>query len=289
MSCTVCKNQSVYNNYCKEHFVEYFEDKVKNTIREYALLNKKDKIAVAVSGGKDSLSLLYLLHKLKYNVTALAVDEGISGYRDETLTHLISFCKKNKIKLRIITFKARFGKRLDEILKTGKYKPCTVCGIFRRYILNESSKEFEVLATGHNMDDEAQAILMNLIKGNTSILQRLGPISGTRKVKKFTKRVKPFYFCVEKEIMIYSFIMGLNCAFTECPNVDLAFRLKIRDILNELEWNSPGTKKNIVNWFIHYKKNLGLEKSSARYCNQCGQPSSQAICNACQLVIKINK
>ena len=289
MYCKECKNNSVFNNYCKEHFVDYFEEKVKNTIDKYDLLNKEERVAVAVSGGKDSLSLLYLLNKLKYNVTALAVDEGISGYRDKTLSHLGAFCRKNQVKLKIISFKRRFGKTLDEILKKKHYKPCTICGVFRRYILNVAANEFDVLATGHNLDDEVQAVIMNLLKGNSSILPRLGPVSGISTVSKFTKRVKPFYFIPEKKVMVYSIIAGLNTPFNECPNVNMAFRLKIRDMLNELEWKYPGTKKNIVDWFIKYKKDLKLEKPSARYCKKCGEPSAQEICNACKFVIKINK
>jgi tRNA(Ile)-lysidine synthase TilS/MesJ len=172
-----------------------------------------DRVCVAVSGGKDSMSLLYVLNKKKYNVTALAIDEGIGDYRDKTLKTMKNFCVKNKIPYKIVSFKKEFGKTLDKIMEQHKERPCTICGVFRRYLLNSRSCGFDVLATGHNMDDEAQAILMNLIKTNISLFHRLGPVSGYIKSRKFTKRVKPFYFCLEKEIMVYSFLNNLNSEF----------------------------------------------------------------------------
>ncbi len=278
-----CEKKKVFQDYCKDHFIEYLEDKVKETIKKYKLLSKKETVAVAASGGKDSLALLYMLKKFGYNVSALAIDEGIPGYRDKSLSTLAVFCKVNKIKLRIVSFKEKIGKPLYKIVKTGE-RPCTVCGIFRRYLLNLYSREYDVIATGHNLDDEAQAVLMNLLKNNINALARQGPISGKRKVKNFTKRVKPLYFCTEKEMMAYSFLCGLTDDFNECPNVSKSFRLRIRDYLNETEAKLPGTKKNILNWFLSL--NLKLE-NNAKTCKICGENSSSDICNTCKYMGKI--
>ena len=143
--------------------------------------------------------------------------------------------------------KEKFKKSLDEILFKKSERPCTVCGIFRRYLLNLYAREYDVLVTGHNLDDEAQAVVMNLVKNNLLALQRAGPKTGVTTSKKFTERVKPLYFCLEKEVMVYAFINNLTTEFNECPNVNKAFRLRIRDMLNEIELKMPGTKKNIVN------------------------------------------
>jgi tRNA-5-methyluridine54 2-sulfurtransferase len=277
VKCSLCSQRAVFSRYCKEHFTEYFEKKAKDTIRRFRLLKKSDKIAVAVSGGKDSMSLLYMLHKHGYNVTGLAVDEGIHGYRDKTLLTLSEFCKKNKILLNIVSFKEMLGKTLDEI---NPERPCSVCGVYRRYILNMHAKGFDALATGHNMDDEAQAIIMNLTRNSIPLLKRLGPVSGTG--TGFTKRVKPFYLCPEKEVMVYSFLNNLNTEFTECPNIERAYRLRIRDMLNDYELSNQGTKRNIVEWFISIKPKLKV-RGSHSLCKRCGEPSAKEVCSACAM------
>ncbi len=289
MKCSLCKETSVFlsPNYCKKHFIFYFEKKVKNTIKKFKLLKKSDRVAVAVSGGKDSSSLLFLLKKLGYNVYGLAIDEGIIGYRNKTLNGLKKICKRKKIKLKIVSFKQRFGKGLDEIIKKGEDRPCTACGILRRNLLNVFSKSYDVIATGHNLDDEAQAVLMNLLKGNSVLLGRLGPVSGEQKIGKFTKRVKPFYFCLEKEIMAYSYLIGLNIEFNECPYVENSFRLRIREMLNKIELKKPGTKKNIIDWFLRYKKSSIKISELPKSCSLCGEPSAKEICNSCSYLNKI--
>ncbi len=286
MKCEKCLNNAVISNpvLCKTHFISYFEEKVNFTIKKFKLLKKKGKIAVAVSGGKDSMSLLYLLKKFSYNVYALAVDEGILGYRDRTLINMKKFCIKNKIPYKIISFKEKFGQRLDDIVKNNKILPCSVCGVFRRRILDVHSRGFDVLATGHNMDDEAQAVLMNLAKNNISLLSRLGPISGKKRKKEFTMRVKPFYFCSEKEIMVYSFINRINADFEECPNVPMSFRLRIRGMLNDIEHERYGAKRNVIDTFQALSIKTTKDDEKQKFCIYCHEPSSKEICSACMYV-----
>ncbi|MEM4397261.1 MAG: TIGR00269 family protein [Candidatus Woesearchaeota archaeon] len=292
MKCKYCNEKPIYNNLCKKHFINYFENKVKNTIKKYNLLKKNEKVCVAASGGKDSSSLLYLLNKLGYNVEALAIDEGIKGYRDKTLEDLKKICQKYNIKIRIESFEKNFSLNLDNLVVNEK-RPCSACGILRRRLLNLYSKNYDVIATGHNLDDESQAILMNLFKGNIDLLKRLGPITGEEKNRTinqkigFTKRIKPFYFCSEKEILIYSFLNKLDVNYNECPHVFNSFRAKVRDYLNELESKKKGTKLNIVKWFLNlkFKKNKG----HINYCKLCGEPSSNEICNVCNYLSKLEK
>lgn len=290
MKCVKCKNDSVFENpnYCKDHFIEYFEKKVKDTIKKFNLLSKKDKVVVAVSGGKDSTTILYLLHKFGYDVTALAIDEGIKGYRPKTLKDLKEFCAENKIKLKIVSFKDNFNRTLDEAVKHKQYAdaPCTVCGTFRRYLLNKHAKGFTKIATGHNLDDEAQAILMNLTKGHVNLLSRLGPISTIK--KGFTQRIKPLYFCTEKEVRIYSLLKGFNITFVECPYAHVSYRSKIRDLLNDYENKHIGTKLNIVNHFLEIKDKIITKPVKMYFCTICDQPSLTQICKACQIKEEIN-
>ena len=131
---------------CKSHFTEYFESKVFKTIRQFELVGKEENIGVALSGGKESLTTLHILNKLskqnpKIKINAIAIDEGISGYRDKTLKTALDFCNKNNIQLHIFSYKDEFGLTLDEMLKILNAKPCTICGIFRRYLFNKKSKE----------------------------------------------------------------------------------------------------------------------------------------------------
>jgi len=308
MQCTKCDNHAVYRLsdqlYCKDHFCRYFENKVYKTIKKFSLFRPDDKIAVASSGGKDSLALLYtvMLYTNKYNIPffALAVDEGIAGYRDSSLDDLKFFCSQFDIKYHIVSFQDKINTTLDNIKDKGislNKKPCTVCGIFRRTLLNRAARELGAtkLATGHNLDDEAQSLLMNTMKGNMSHNAALGPVTGLSSTKGFVQRVKPLYFMLEKETRLYAFIKNFKVDFNECPNISLSFRAGVRDILNNMESTSPGTKNGIVNSFLEIlpllKEKYRNEKPFS-FCERCNDPCSGKICNACQmedlLCLKVN-
>ena len=199
MKCTKCEEKAVYQrhgqNFCKTHFLNYFENKVLRAIKRYNLYENGDNVCVAASGGKDSLALLYItmLYCGKYEIKffALAIDEGIKGYRDHTLDDLREFCEKYYIELHVVSFKEKFGDTLDNIrdkaLKQQNKKPCPVCGIFRRTLLNRTARDLGAtrLATGHNLDDEAQSYMMNSFLGNMSHNAALGPITGLNLNDKF--------------------------------------------------------------------------------------------------------
>ena len=286
--CNECNTKPVYLGLCKKHFIGHIENRVKDTIKKYSLLNKKKRVAVAVSGGKDSLSCLNMLNKFRYAPEAIIIDEGISGYREITLEWLKDFCKRENIVLKVISFKEEFGFTLDEIIEKYNLKPCSVCGILRRYLLNKYSRKYDVIATAHNLDDEAQAVLMNLLRNSMQMLARQGPVSGYRIHKKFTKRVKPLYFCSEKEIFIYSFLLKLKSGFVECPYVKDSFRAKVRDFLNAYEDIHKGTKLNIINSFLDISERLRPLNTNKEIplCSNCGQPSSNKLCNTCLLLKK---
>lgn len=281
MKCSKCKESAILESpsLCRKHFIEYFENTAKKTIRDYSLLSKTDRVCVAASGGKDSMSLLFVLKKLGYTVEALALDEGIKGYRDNTLKFLKKFCKDNKINLKIYSYQKEVGKTVDELSK--KYSPaCSVCGTFRRTLLDKYSKGYDKIATGHNLDDESQAVLMNILKAQKGIFARQGPI--TDKIEGFTQKVKPFYFLKEKEIMLYAVLNDLNTAFEECPYAHLSFRAHVRESLNEEEARNPGTKMNVVLHYLDLRKNFELEEGSLKKCAVCGSPCSSLICKACR-------
>ena len=195
--CKYCKLKPIIElpnsniSLCKSCFLKYFERKVRKTIRQYNLFNKGDTIGVALSGGKDSMTTLYVLNQIAKRqrttkLIAIAIDEGIKGYRNETIKFAKKVCKENNIPLEIASFKKEYKNNLDQILKKNKIKPCTVCGVFRRYLLNKKAQELKlnVLATGHNLDDEAQSLLMNQFRNNMTATTRLGPKTGIKADKK---------------------------------------------------------------------------------------------------------
>lgn len=297
-----CNNPKVFElsnkKLCKEHFSEYFESKVFKTISQFNLIDKEENLGVALSGGKDSLTLLFILSKLaaknpKIKLHAICIDEGIEGYRNKTIITAKEFCKKNDVPLDIYSYEKEFKMSLDKMLKTLDIKPCTMCGIFRRYLLNKKSKElnFTKLATGHNLDDEAQSIVMNQFKNNLMASARLGPISGIKKNRAFVPRIKPLYLCSEKEVATYAFINGILDDFTECPNVVKSYRAQVRDMLNNFENNNLGTKNAIVNSFLEILPEL-KEKykfGEAGMCKECGEVASKDKCNACKLLDRLEK
>ncbi len=291
MKCIKCSGKAAIKTekpFCKEHFIEYFEDKVVNTIEKYSLISKKDKIAVAASGGKDSTALLHIINRYFGNVTAIAIDEGIPGYRDKTLEDLNKFCDEQNIPLKIYSYEREFGFKLQDAVKEKNIVPCRSCGILRRYLLNKMSSSFTKIATGHNMDDELQSFLMNMMNSNIELMARGGPVTGVIKNPGFTPRIKPLIFCTEKEVAAYSLLKGFDIKFTECPNAKESFRAKVRDLLNELEAKNPGIKRKLIKRYMGMlpalKEKYREKISEIRECLKCGHPSENDVCAACRTV-----
>ncbi len=226
---------------CETHFCEWLESTVHKTIQTYGMINEGERVLVAASGGKDSLTLLKILSQ-KYAVTALCIDEGIAEYREKTIEDLQRFCALYNIPLVIKTFKAEKGSTLDE---KNPAHPCTTCGMWRRDIMASMAEDFDVIATGHNLDDEAQAILMNVFKNHPMRPQPL--LAGN---EHFTRRVKPLYFIPEPDVRRYAFIHDLVSEFTECKNAALSHRRAIQQFLERRELEHPGAKQALVKKYL---------------------------------------
>lgn len=282
-----CRKKAVFENLCKVHFCAAIEAKVMKTIKKY--VKPTDKVIVAVSGGKDSLTVLSLVGKYAKTI-ALCIDEGIAGYRDITIQDMVAFCKKNDIDYAIFSFKDEFNFSLDEMIRLLKENPCTICSAFRRHLLNKKARELgaTLLVTGHNMDDESQAIMMNIMRHQLDILPRLGPKTGVVKDNLFIPRVKPLYFVSEKEVAAYAFLKGFNSTYKECPYAVHAYRASVCDFLNDVEIEYHGAKQRIINTFM--KKLPILKKSPVKdmnYCKKCSEPCAGNTCKACQLLEKL--
>jgi len=256
--CEVCGAEPVYSylgiRLCREHYIEYFEEKVLETIREHRLIRPGEHVAVAVSGGKDSLSLLYLLNKyrdsLGISLTALIIDEGIRGYRDLTIEDFRRINSRLGARYRLISYEEVFGHSLDEIIMIARERglpryPCSYCGVFRRYLLNIGARIVgaDVLATGHNLDDMIQTYLLNMVTNSMERILHLLPRTSGADHPLLVPRVKPFYRALEMETTLYSLLMGLYPRFIECVYAPEALRNDVRSYINALEEERPGTKR----------------------------------------------
>ena len=276
-----------------DQFVDYIEKKVQQTIIEQNLFTKQDKVLVAASGGKDSTVLVYVLKKLGYDIEAVTVDAHIGCYTEENLNNLRKVCKSYGVNLHEISFKKEFGGSLcnirDKINSNGaNLKSCSVCGVFRRYLINKKAREIQpgYVAFGHNLDDEAQAFFMNVIKNNLQISARMGPTTGQSSQKTMVPRVKPLYFILEDEIIRYVKILRFPVHVGKCPCSIGGQRNFIKDMLNEAQQKIPDVKQNMLSYFLEHKEALKDQYShkSAGMCNYCGEPSSRECCRTCQML-----
>ena len=295
--CSKCKKPAVtfirYNgtHLCKRHFFDYFEKRVKKDIKKQGKTKANSKIAVAVSGGKDSLVALKVIHDIfstrkNIEIHSITVDEGIKGYRDRSIDFVKDYCRDLEIDFHVISFKDLIGTTMDEIaIKSDEIGECSYCGVFRRLCLNEKSKELGIdkLATGHNLDDMAQSILMNFVNGDVKKLARLGPHIKVQ--PGLIPRILPLRTIPEKETTLYAILKNINFHNAECPYSARALRGSFRDIIDKLEYNTPGTRHSILNSYDSIKDVLRQKYPPTKLnkCKICGQPTSQDLCKSCIL------
>ena len=299
--CTKCKKQAItfirYSgmHLCNKHFIEFVEQRVKKDITKQGKTNDDTIFGIALSGGKDSSVVLHLMYEIfskRPNVTlyAITVDEGISGYRDKSLPIAKKNCKKLDIEHYVISFEDAIGRTMDEIASYhDELGECSYCGVFRRFCLNMKTKELGVtkLVTGHNLDDMAQSILMNFTNGDMQKLARLGPHS--RIQPGLVPRLLPLRTIPEKESMLYAIVKGIEFHNAECPYSKHSLRGSYREIIDNLEENTPGTRHSILNSYESIKELL-LEQYPAiklNICPTCGEPTSQRMCKPCLLKKRI--
>ncbi|MEM4318306.1 MAG: TIGR00269 family protein [Candidatus Pacearchaeota archaeon] len=275
-----------------KNFIRNFEERVRKTIQEYELCSKNDKIVVACSGGKDSTTVLYLLNKFGYNVSALHINLLMGKWSEQNLANVKKFCEEQGIKLHVYSIRDEIGYGIcyvkSVVQQKAKLKQCSICGVIRRWLINKKARQLGAtkLATGHNLDDEAQTIIMNILRGDPYYGLGLGPITGVINDKKFVTRIKPLYWCKEVDVKQYSQLMNFPVLYQRCPCVIGATRHEVRNKLNELEKINLDVKKNIVKNFLKIKESLkkSLSNEKINYCKSCGEPSRNAVCKACQLL-----
>jgi uncharacterized protein (TIGR00269 family) len=306
--CSACKRREAFfyrpysgEKLCKKCFVESIEAKVRASIAKYGMFNFNDRIAVAVSGGKDSLSLLHVLAKMerfrpKASLVAVTVDEGIKGYRDEAMKIAEAYCKKLKVAHHVVSFKALYGFTLDEIIARIRQKSekeltaCAYCGVLRRRALNVAAREVDAtkIATAHTLDDEVQTILLNIFHGDVPRLAKEKPVTDDVH-KRFVQKVKPFCEIPEKESALYAYVKKIQFQDTPCPYASEALRNDIRAMLNRIEEKHAGTKFTIFNSIERMRPALDKIAKSNNFeeCVECGEPASQGLCKVCQMLKQV--
>ena len=301
MKCDKCENIAAYSrkysgdHLCSECFSDSILRKTAKTISKYNMIKNDELVAVAVSGGKDSLVLLHILDKMSKNhnfrIKVITIDEGIPGYRNEALDIVESFCKKINVEHSEYSYKELFDLSLDEALKlreSEKTSSCSICGTLRRRAMDYAAKDIgaDVIATGHNLDDNLQSFFINLLSGDTNKIGWMEPDTS----KNSFRKIKPFSEIYESEIVFYAFTNEIPFQTEPCPHMNEGIRTEIREILNSLESRHSGIKNNLFNSFL---KISGIIKNSnvkeKRICSNCGNECTGKICSVCDLVLKLNE
>jgi len=265
----------------KEKKLKQFKLKIASIIKKYNLLDKKDKIVVGVSGGKDSLALLDVLKELGFNVSAFHIYLGIEkeNFSENSIKIIKDFCKERKINLYLFNLN-KLNKNVENY--KGPRPKCSFCGLVKRYLLTKFARDFgfTALTTGHHFDDEVNFIFSNLINFNLEYLARQGPlIEG----KDLPKKVKPFYEVKEKEITEYCELKGINYLKQNCPFSKKASHYFYKELLENIEVKKPGFKKNLLKRFLNKKQLICENKEELKKCKICGMPSNNEICSFCRL------
>lgn len=295
--CTKCSKGSVYlrvysgEHLCRDCFKSSIIEKTRRTISKYGMMKHGDTVAVAVSGGKDSLSLLEVLSRLTSvhgeKIVAITVDEGINEYRDEAIELSHKMVSKLGLELEEVSFRSLFGFTLDEALdmrSDQRVSACSVCGVLRRRAIDLAAEHIgaDVVVTAHNLDDFLQTYFINLTNGDIGRLEFLNP--GFEAQIDIPRRVKPFIEIYEEEIAFYAYLSGIPFQTLPCPYMDEGIRTEIRSFLNNLERRHPGIKYSTFNTALKLTANPLLPRRRSRRCERCGHPSSDTICSTCKTI-----
>ncbi|XP_071550930.1 cytoplasmic tRNA 2-thiolation protein 1 [Panulirus ornatus] len=292
----VLKRPKTGDALCKECFFWAFEEEVHHTITTAKLFTPGNYVAIAASGGKDSTVLAHIMKLLndRYNyglkLVLLSVDEGITGYRDDSLETVKRNEQQYGIPLKIVSYEELYGWTMDRIVQeTGRKSNCTFCGVFRRQALDRGATILKVdkIVTGHNADDIAETVLMNILRGDIARLQRCTAIVTSSEGS--IPRSKPFKYTYEKEIVMYAYFKKLDYFSTECIYSPNAYRGHARAFLKDLEKIRATSIIDIIHSGECFSVREGVKLPTQATCSRCGHISSQSVCKACVLLEGLNK
>jgi len=277
---------------CREHYIEYIEERIMKTIERYGLLSGVKRLLIALSGGKDSLSLAYVLSRNKEKIglteiIGLHIDLGINGYSEESRESVEKACSELGMKCFILSLKDLLGLSLPEITRKSNRPPCSICGLIKRYIINTASIELGVdaVAMGHHMDDILLFYLRNFLLGVKSDYLKLGPVIEAKDTI-VAKKLRPLYEVYEEDLSLYAKLRGIRTVGTECPfKHDDHIEKAIKEMLDKLENHAPGYKLSLLRRITFSEKHEALSLREVFTCKYCGSPTNNKdnICALCKL------
>jgi uncharacterized protein (TIGR00269 family) len=280
---------------CKEHFPNWVLEQTERNIKLYRMFRLTDRLLVAVSGGKDSLAIWDILWRLGYQSDGIYIGLGIDGgiqYSNTSLSLTEKFADERGLTLHTIDVLEKYGGTIPDMAQSsgrGREKPCSVCGLTKRHIMNLAAREggYDVLVTGHNLDDEAAVLFGNTLNWKTGYLLRQGPVLEAK--QGLVKKVKPLCRFYEREMATYTLVRGINYMYDECPHSVGAKSINYKELLNKLESERPGAKLSFYLSFLQakekgflatYDMNVTLSEESGaageklKICPSCGQPTT---------------
>ncbi len=304
MDCSKCGGRAFYarrysgESLCPRCFDESIVEKTRRTISKHGMIRRGERVGVAVSGGKDSLSLLHVLHRLEArnggSLVAISVDEGVAGYRDEALKHAAEASVSLGIEHSVVSYKELFGFSLDQALdwkdEEREVSSCSFCGVFRRRAIDLAAERagVSVVATAHNLDDYIQTFMLNLLHGDVA---RLGWMDPSYADGGFAvRRVKPFMEIYEEEIALFAYQTGVPFQSVSCPYMHEGLRTEVRDYLNRLEGAHPGIKNVVLGSALDViSRYARAEGKASLRCSECGRQSSSPVCGVCRMKSSIKQ
>jgi uncharacterized protein (TIGR00269 family) len=306
MKCRRCGEKAVINMrqhklaLCKEHYLDWLPEQVERAIQKYHMFTRDERILVAASGGKDSLSLWDILDRLEYKADGLYIGLGIDGgvsYSAESQHLAEKFAAEHNLRLHVEDLASQYGETIPELAARthrGRGKPCSVCGLSKRHIMNRVAHEGEyaVLVTGHNLDDEVAVLFGNTLTWSGSYLVRQAPVLPADQPG-LARKAKPLCRIYEREMAAYALLRGIEYIYDECPFAVGSTSIYYKDLLNKLEGDRPGAKLSFYLSFLQAKEN-GLFSPSAdkqavdlHACLKCGQPTTApGLCAFCRMFSK---
>ena len=286
---------------CREHYLEWLPEQTERFIKKYEMFTRHEKILVAVSGGKDSLGLWDILTQLGYQADGLYLGLGIDGginYSRKSQLLAEKFASRHDLILHVVDIEKEYGQPipvLSEISHRGHGKPCAVCGLTKRHEMNRIARDlgYDVLATGHNLDDEAAVLFGNTLSWSADFLLRQGPVLPS--TQGLARKVKPLCRFYEREMTAYCFARGIEYIYEECPFAEGSQSIYYKELLNKLETDRPGAKLVFYLRFLEARNSgeLFADKPAAqghlRPCIKCGQPTSAPdLCSFCRMIENVN-
>lgn len=303
MKCSKCGGLAVINmrqhrlRLCESHFLEWFVAVTQRSIEKFAMFTPDDRVLVAVSGGKDSLALWDVLLKSGHRAEGLYIGLGIDeelGYSAKSLEMCRKFVAEHHpgAVLHVLDVGCEYGQTVPQLARTrqrGRGKPCSVCGLVKRHVMNRVARDggFSAIATGHNLDDEVAVLMQNTLHWQTGYLARQAPVLAER--NGLARKVKPFVRLYERETAAYVLLQGINYIYDECPFAKGATTNFYKELLNQLELNSPGAKQQFYLSFLRARDAGEMVFAEGREahlhsCVRCGQPTTAGVlCAFCRL------